>query len=777
MKGPQRTAPTRLALAIGLTITGSALSSSLLADITQLDKVVVTATRTAANLSSISGTVQVIEGQQIAAQASSGEKLSDILEKLVPGMGPSTQTVTDRTQSIRGRKVLVLIDGISQQDNRQISRQMNTIRPENIARVEVVSGASAIYGGGATGGIINIITKKPEQGRLQFTSEAGLKISSSELNAYTLHQSISGREGGLDFLLSGTFEQRDSIFDADGHRVGPDPSQVSRSDTETKDVLARLGFDINESQRIEASAQIFRDEMDTDYGPNYGDNLSNLADKTTPISEPIKGLKLSSQPYTDRDSLSFRFIDEDVFGSRLEAQAYYRTREARFYPYAYDFRASLDAALRMPGANLLVDDDVVVNQSTSKSEVYGVKLVLDTEVNDNLRLSYGVDYDVDKGEQTAQSFDDEVFVASNGLDLQPVGETYDYGPDVTAKTLGLFIQGSYEIQDNLTFNAGFRHERASLDISDYNPIAETWFLPIYTQAVFAPLLGGRPLPDIRTPLQGDTKKYTANLANGGLVYRLDDNQEVFANYSEGFEVPDAARILRNAYSESSILAALPAAFVPGATATDVNDANLDAIKIKSYELGWRGHFENFESNVTAFYNESDKTIDFNADFSVDLLDQKKKVYGIEAVGEFYLNDNWSLGGSYAFTEGRSYYADIGKWLDLQAADVSPEKITAHVSYEQDGLDIRLQATTFADYDKGRKTSRGQVVAVEVDGYTTVDLMAAVELPVGVLSAGISNLLNEDYETVYSQWARQTYDGLSAHKAEGRAYTLSYRIDY
>ena len=513
--------------------------------------------------------------------------------------------------------------------------------------------------------------------------------------------------------------------------------------------------------------------MNTDYAPNYGDDLSSLGDRSATISEPVKGLQLADQPYTHRDSLTFKFIDDDFFGSRLETQAYYRTREARFYPYAYDFRDSLDQVLGA-GANLLIADDVVVNQSTSKSEVYGIKLVLDTDINDSLSLSYGWDYDVDKGEQKARSYDDEAFVNSNGLILQPVGDEYDYGPDVTAKTFGAFVQGSYDIYDDVTLNAGYRHERAKLEISDYNPIAETWYLPIYSQAAF----GGSALPDVRTPLKGATKTYSADLFNAGVVYRITDDQEVFANYSEGFEVPDAARILRNAYSEDSVLAFLPAAMVPGATATSVENANLDAIKIKSYELGWRGQFDSLIANATAFYNESDKTIDFNADFSVDLLDQKKKVYGVEAAAEYFLNDNWSLGGSYAFTEGRSYYREIGEWLDLSAADVSPEKLVAHVSYEQEGMNVRLQSTTFADYDKGKRlNSRNQIVDQEIDGYTTVDVMASFELPVGTLSAGISNLFNEDYETVYSQWARQTYDSLSAHKAEGRTYSLSYRVEY
>jgi iron complex outermembrane receptor protein len=93
------------------------------------------------------------------------------------------------------------------------------------------------------------------------------------------------------------------------------------------------------------------------------------------------------------------------------------------------------------------------------------------------------------------------------------------------------------------------------------------------------------------------------------------------------------------------------------------------------------------------------------------------------------------------------------------------------------MNLRLQSTTFADYNKGKKVTSGKDVDLEIDGYTTVGLLASFDMPVGVLKAGITNLLNDDYETVYSQWARTTYSGLSAHKAEGRAYTLSYRVEY
>ncbi len=730
----------------------------------KLETMVVTATRAPANISTIAGTVQVVTSEQLKEQIQPGLKLSDSLEKIIPGMGPSTQAVTDATQSIRGRKILVLIDGIPQSDNRRISRQLSSIRAENIERIEVVSGASAIYGGGATGGIINFITKRPAADDITFATEAGVKIANGRLGAWNLNQSVTGRTGDFDYLLSGTFEQRDGLFDARGQRINPDPSQISRMDTDTKDVLVKLGYNFDDSKRLQVTGQLFRDEMDTDYAPDYGPNLVN-ASKDAPILPPVKGLNLATQPETNRDSLAFSYTDDDFFGSQLMTQAFYRTREARFYPY-----------------HLQAGPILFVNQSVSKASVYGLKVGLSTDLTDTFTISYGLDYDLDKGEQRGQLFDSTAFRTSQGKLLTPQGDKFEYGPDVDTTRLGVYLQSSWDIVDAVTVSAGWRHERASLEIEDYNPYAET---------LFVPLLAGTPL-DRRTTLEGDTRKLNANLFNTGVVYRLNDEHQLFANFSQGFEVPDASRLLRNAVSPNSVLMTNPA--TPGLPpalaaqlglvqrriqATDVSNANLDAIETDSYELGWRGDFGDVNANAAVFYNESDKKVDFNADFSVDLLDQEKKVYGFELAGEVFLNDNWKTGGSYTFTEGRSYYKSIDKWLDLQANDVSPEKFVAFVGFEQGALNMRLQGIHFSDYDKGKQLDQATntVSDREIEGYTTFDLMASYELPVGTVSAAVTNLTNRDYQTVYSQWARETYDGLSASKAQGRAYNLSYRVEY
>ncbi|MCW7555154.1 TonB-dependent receptor [Endozoicomonas gorgoniicola] len=746
---------TPLALAIALCGSTAIAEES---NVTRLDDVVVTASRVEENISSIAGTVQVIDKTAIEQQSVAGQKLADVLAVLVPGFGPSTRAATDRSQTIRGRKVLLLIDGVAQTESRQASRQMNTVRPENIERIEVVSGASAIYGSGAAGGIINIITKKPDTDDARFSTTVGITMPANKLDSdgltWRINQGVSGRKGNFDYLASATFEQRAGFFDSDGDRISPGGAQLGRGDTETRDLLLKLGYDLNETQRLEADLQVFRDDMDSDYGLYYGENLSYAAPFGAPVitegvNKAVKGLTLDDQPYSHRNSYSLSFIDEDFLGHRATVQGYYRDREYRFFPFAYDLKL-YKSFLKLP------DSTMVVNQSTSEARVHGLKLTMDKNLNKRFRLVYGLDYKKDKGKQTGTGYDANAFTGSNGLNYQPTGTDYEYGPDVETTTLGGFVQARFNITDRLTMNTGYRHERVDVDIADYRPVLESWILPLKGSSNYTTFKGGK-------------KDYTADLFNLGLVFQLSDKQETFINYSEGFEVPDPARLLRNVLPAGS---ALSKAF--GATSLD--KVNLDATKIKNYELGWRGRFDALTASVTAFYNESDQIIKFTKGYGVQILDQDKKIYGIESALSYYINDDWQVGGSYTFTEGRTYNEDLKKWLDLSAVDVSPQKLTAFVSYEQEDYMVRLQALNFADYDKGYD-SEDNPGKETFDGYTVFDLTASFWLPVGRLDASVNNLLNEDYQTVYSQWARKTYGVISAMPAQGRTVSLSYSIEY
>ncbi|OZG73144.1 hypothetical protein BTA51_11650 [Hahella sp. CCB-MM4] len=729
-----------------------------------MDDVFVTASRTAQSISEIPQTVQVIDEDQIAEQAATGASVADILGRMVPGMGTSTQISTDFTQTIRGRDVLLLIDGVPQIENRNVSRQLNTLSASIIDRIEVISGSSAIYGSGGAGGVINIITKKAREDGVEFSTDVGTSITSStpskRVSKYDVSQSVSVKEGDFDLFFNANYEERYGNYDSEGNRIAPEPAQVGREDTETKNILLKGGYQLSETQDIQLSGEWFRDDMDTDFGPNYGPGAAYVTSGGTMSfpTEAVDGLKLDDQPYSHRDAYSISFNDSDTLGGSFHALGYYRKREYKFYP----FPTLLKARAGLPTLARLV-----VNQSVSESEVWGSKLAFDTPVHERVNLVWGTDFEVEKGSQNAKSYDTMTFLTSNGLEYSPTGREYSYGPDVETTTLAGFVQSSYKPVDPLTLQLGLRYETIKQDISNFTSPYESLYDYAYDDI-------GRPSDFTPTELEGGKVNYNSLLVNTGAIYRVTPEHEIFINYSEGFELPDTARLLRGAIAKDSQLAEV------GGPYTTIDQINLDAMKVRSYELGWRGQWQPIQASITAFYNKSDKTVVFNEDYSVDMLEQQKRIYGAEATLDYYLTDNLVTGATYSFTEGRTFDTDAGTWVDLDASEVSPEKITTYVGYVADNYSLRLQALKVQSYDKGAEIDEtsGEMSSIKpIDGYLVVDLLGRFTLPVGELSAGISNLFDRDYKTVYSQWAEATYGSPSGLSAQGRTITLGYSVTY
>ena len=129
------------------------------------DSIIVSANRTHRTVAEMAQTTWVIEGQEIEQQVQGGKEFKDVLAQLIPGIDVSSQGRTNYGMNMRGRAIVVLIDGVRLNSSRTDSRQLDAIDPFNIEHIEVISGATSLYGGGSTGGLINIVTKKGQQDR------------------------------------------------------------------------------------------------------------------------------------------------------------------------------------------------------------------------------------------------------------------------------------------------------------------------------------------------------------------------------------------------------------------------------------------------------------------------------------------------------------------------------------------------------------------------------------------------------------------------------------
>lgn len=718
-----------------------------------LDTISVTATRSARSIADIAGAVYTISREQIAEQTAAGRTTADILGTLVPSLAPPTGTTSNYGMTMHGRSVQVMIDGVPLTGSRDGSRQLNSISPALIERVEVLSGATSLYGAGATGGIINIITRGPGDEPWSLNTEVGMRSANHVAHdalAWNVAQLASFNQDRFSGSLGINYSRQGELQDAHGDRIGPEIAQTDRQDTRTVDLNARLNWRPDDQQEISFGARYYDDWQKSRFGPDYGPGLAALFSPAfDPSLSAVEGLVLDQQPRTRHQDVSLQYRNENVLGGQtLTLESYYRKEKGRWFP---SVAAAVHPAL--PGGYAYV-----AMQSNTNIDVWGLRSALSKEWQVSgraMQLTYGVDFEREKDSQSGQTYDIATFIASNGLQYQPAASVA-MGPDVRVRNTGIFAQAEYDLTERLSLQLGLRHQRINNKVADSIP---------YVEAIAASQVAGYQAQG----LPGGDVSHARTLFNAGAVYDLDDEQQVFVNFSQGFSLPDTQRMLRD----------VSVGFV-------VNSASIEPIKVNSYELGWRMNgATGLNAGITAFYNNSDKVVQFNRDYSVSVADTDERVWGAEANLQYPVSRRWTLGGTVAYTRGQ-YRDASGSWRELNAFRISPLKATLFADWQSaDGYGMRLQAMAVGGTDRAYKDAQSAVVsssiratpAAEIHGYAVLDLITHAPVMGGNLTFGVYNMLNRDYRTVYGQQAAATYGKISSLPAPGRTFALGYSVAY
>jgi len=720
---------------------------------------VVTANRSTQSISDIAATVLVIEEEQISEQAKSGVDFKALLANLIPSLDVGSQSRTNAGQNMRGRKTLVMIDGISLNSSRSISRQFDAINPFNIARIEVVSGASAMYGGGSTGGIINIVTKKGRDADGVSETWLGAKsgFNSGEDLEYQVAQAVSTSTDKVDARLAVSFNKSTGMYDSNGDMVLQDVTQTSSQYVSQLDIMANAGFNLSDTKRLELMAQYYDSGQDSDYGVDYGDNLRGFLNPNQELGMK-KGYSLDDQAETTRGLIAMSYSDSDFYNQTMNLQLFYRNESMRFNPFpdlpSYGFLIS-----KAPSMAAIGDSYVSFSASEQKTQVVGAKLVFTADPTDKLNLVYGADFDFESFEATQTLYDFKIARESNGLDLNKIGETGRY-PDVDNTSFAGFLQAAYDVTSNLTVNTGVRYQYTNTEVSDFVPATQQYMM----------LLGHYNSADA---VKGGEKDYSNVLVNAGAIYKINKQQQVWINFSQGFEIPDPAKYYgRGAYDglPTPLGVSLPGLGENLVNGVSVADSPLDGVKTNALELGWRLNNQDVSAQLVAYTSRSDKEIKYNSKTqAVDVLDNDERVYGLEGQVSYYVTNSLSLGSNfnYIITEVKN----DGKWLDKEVNYASPSKATAYVAWQSDSISARLQTMQMFSYEDDNKA--------KLHSYNTVDLLTGIRLPVGALQFGITNLLNTNYETLWSQRAQEIYGvaNLSKFKGQGRTYSVNYSVEF
>ncbi|WP_051230593.1 TonB-dependent receptor domain-containing protein [Haliea salexigens] len=426
-------------------------------------------------------------------------------------------------------------------------------------------------------------------------------------------------------------------------------------------------------------------------------------------SGAVKGELPAEGAQNQVTTISLNYLNADWLGQEVRVQAFRQDFEATYGAQITPIATFQDPSY---GPDL-------VDQSQNNSEKTGLKLTLFMDEVGGLPLSvvYGMDV-----------LQDETWQA-----LIQTGRTWV--PETRYENLAPYLQLEYTGIERMTLTAGVRHEKSELQVDDF-----TTLYSYGSQFV----TGGNP-------------DFSETLYNAGGTYQFTDTWRVFANYAEAFSMPDVGRVLRGINE-------------PGQDVESFLD--LTPILTENAEIGLEFDNGTISAQLSYYTSNSDfgQRLQRGDDGIYTVKREKTDVDGLEFRADWALGEADVLGLRYAQAEGRFDSDQDGRVdSDLGGTNISPDRL--NLSWERrwtDGLNTRLQLSHLFD----RKVKDSEDVTVNTfDGYTTLDLIANLDLFGGVVSASIQNLTNEDYYTYYSQ---SSPNDLRNFKGVGRSFGVSYQ---
>jgi iron complex outermembrane receptor protein len=456
----------------------------------EMASVVVTATRTAKAVDKIPGAVSVITQQELATQYLIADDPSQALATYVPGYAPSRQKMTSTGESLRGRQPLILFDGIPQSNPlRAGMREGYFADSAIIERIEVINGASAMQGMGATGGIINYITKTPRAEGTTYTVNTRL---ASQFEADSLDWktglTLSHKSGQVDLLAFASVQRRGIGYDGSGRRLGVDAVQGDTMDSHGNDLFLKIGRSFGD-QRLQLTVNRFDLAGDGDYRSVPGNLAAGIPTSSAP------GTPIGMPPRNKVRSASLEYRHHDLAGGSLAVQLFGHEFSALYG--ATNTSTFQDRAIA-PIGSLYDQSQVVTDKRGARITWVRPDLVLQ-----GLELTAGLDWLKDNPQQRL------------------AGTNRVWVPELKFRSLAPFAQLEYEFGP-VTVRGGVRYEDAKLEVDTYTTLAA---------------YGSR-------KVEGGSAEFTKAVKNIGAVWRFAPGWSAFVGSSEGFGLPDAGLVLR-----------------------------------------------------------------------------------------------------------------------------------------------------------------------------------------------------------------------------------------
>lgn len=729
---------------IGLLVSGLMLSQTVKDSIASkgIEDVVIVASRKPTKISEVPGTVWVVQKEKIQEQAKSGVPIKEMLSILIPSMDIGPQGRTNYGQNMRGRSALVMIDGVSLNSIRAISRQLDAIDPFNIERIEVLSGASSIYGGNATGGIINIITKTPSKKGISGETELGVRTGfmGKDDHDFRAAQSIAAKGDKFFGRLGVAYQQNGGVYGADQKQLFTDITQTDLQYNQSIDLLATGGYQFNNKHKITASVQYYNSKFNGDRSLFLGENLSAFTTKNASLLEMRDGFSSDKNVGTERYMATVAYNANGILGGQdLYVQLATRGEKLGFYPF--------------PG-NVTLQTGKIPYMSSSQQDTYysGIKALLSKSWR-GLNVTYGADFDFEKFEGTQSVYDIGKTMSSGGL----INETkYSLGryPTNHSQSYAGYVQAKYNILPKLQLNAGIRYQHINVKMDD--------FVGSEQQTQIAMGYGSS-----ASAIPGGESSYNVTLANAGLLYKFNEQHQVWGTFSQGASLADPAKFYGIGQYK------LVGTNWNVVSSINVKEQPLQAIKTNQFEVGYRVNKGGLRAQIAGFLSNSDKTVAVDKKtFQILVNDLKLRNMGIEAEVSYSLSNGVYFGASGLLI--KSEVDKEGEWQKQEIYNASPSKLVTYIGYNIKNWSFRFQSLqNFKQKDELNNV---------VEGYNTSDLMMGYRFNWGKFNLGIQNLFNTDYQTIWSKRSQVLYatyglPELFNYKGRGRTFNLSYTFEF
>lgn len=468
---------------------------------TELKEVIISASRKQETLYEVPSSINIIGSKDLAIQKTINNNLSDILANSVPGMGFNTNRSSNLGQTMRGRGILVMIDGVPQSTPlRNGARDIRTIDPAAIERVEVIKGATAIYGNGADGGLINYITKKPDadqviSGQTSIGASTFLVKPQHTLGAQA-SQLLSGTLKKFDYVVSGRYEQTGVARDAKGEVLSP---EYGLNDLQMWNAFAKVGYNFNAHNRLELMYNYFSSKQSTDYIAKAG-KYGNPDSATIGILGSRPG-EPEGTPYNHNVNLHYssqRLIGGTDLDVNMYLQDFYTLLSSSNFFEGNGQPGILD---KKKGLRINLNSPFLISDNWDGNFIYGVDVLSDktsTVLTDG-RISV---------------------------------------PEMNMRSLAPYMQLKSVFLKNLIFKAGARFENINIDVPTYTTLNTL----NYNTGKYS---GGG------TGVKGGALNYNAFVFNAGLRFNKLSYFKPFISFSQSFSIGDLGLVLRSA-SENTL---------------------------------------------------------------------------------------------------------------------------------------------------------------------------------------------------------------------------------